>query len=80
MTRITSATTTTLGRCYGIRLEIAAALTGTVTISDNNGTQAILPIASPAVGRVYYGFTGPVSIVNSATEEITVSLLNRQGT
>lgn len=80
MTRITTAATTVIGRCYGIRIEVAAALTGTVTITDTNGTQAVLPIACPAGGKVYYGFTGSVSITNSATEEMTVSLLNRQGT
>lgn len=77
MIRITSATTTTVGRCYGIRLEIATALTGTVTIADGNGTQAVLPVAAAASGKVYMGFTGSVTIVNTATEEITVSVLQR---
>lgn len=79
MTRITTAQTYTIGRCYGLRLEIATALTGTVTIADNNGTQAVLPIAAAAGSKVYYGFNGPVTVVTTATEEITVSVLNRQG-
>jgi hypothetical protein len=79
MTRITSASTYTIGNTYGIRVEIAAALTGTVTIADANGTQAVLPIAHPVGAKEYYGFTGVVTVVNSATEEITVSALNHQG-
>lgn len=79
MTRITTAATYTIGQVYGLRLEIATALTGTVTIADSRGTQAVLPIAAAAAGKVYYGFQGAVTITNSATEEITVSALNRQG-
>lgn len=78
MTRITTATTTTITKAYGLRLEIAAALTGTVTITDGNGVQAVLPIAHPVGGKEYFGFSGQITIVNSATEEITVSVLNHQ--
>lgn len=79
MTRITTAATYTIGAVYGLRLEIATALTGTVTIADSRGTQAVLPISAAASGKVYYGFQGSVTVTNSATEEITVSALNHQG-
>lgn len=79
MTRITTAATYTIGAAYGLRLEIATALTGTVTIADSRGTQAVLPVAAAAGGKVYYGFVGSITVTNSATEEITVSVLNRQG-
>lgn len=77
MTRITTATTYTVGQAYGIRIEIAAALTGTITIADDRGTQAVLPIGATG-GKQYFGFNGQVKVTNTATEEATVSVLNHQ--
>jgi hypothetical protein len=78
MIYITSATTYTIGRTYGIRIEINAALTGTLTVADGDGTKAVIAIGSTAA-KIYYGFNGVVTVTNSASENVTVSLLNHQG-
>lgn len=79
MRYITAAATTNLGQVYGIRIQVNASLTGTITVSDDNGVQAI--ITNPAGGQAptYYGFVGNVIVTTSAICDITVSYLNKQG-
>lgn len=72
---ITSATTLTLGKVYGVRIEINKALTGTLTIADGGSTVGVIAIAGTG-SREMWGFTGSVTLVNSATEDITVSTIN----
>lgn len=79
MTYITTAATNAIApSCYGIRIEINKALTGTLTIADARGTQGIIAIGGTG-SKVYYGFQGAVTVTNSVTEDVTVSVLNRQG-
>lgn len=77
MNYITTATTTTVGKTYGLRVSINKALTGTVTIADGGTTVAIIAATTAAQDKVYYGFSGVVTVVNSATEDITLSALTR---
>lgn len=79
MIYITTAATYTIERAYGIRVEINQPTTGTVTIADGGVTKAIIASSTSAGGKVYYGFTGAITIVNASAENITVSALNRQG-
>jgi len=76
MLYITGATTTTIGRAHGLRVEINQALTGAVTIADSDGTKAIIAALTPAQAKVYYGFNGTVTVTNASAENITVSILN----
>jgi hypothetical protein len=76
MIYITTATTTTIGRAHGLRVEINQPTAGTVTIADADGTKAVIAGTTPAQAKVYYGFNGPVSITNASAENITVSILN----
>lgn len=78
MIHITSATTTTITRSYGIRIEINQPTTGTITIADAGTTMAVIAATTAVTGKVYYGFTGAITITNASTEDITVSTLNRQ--
>lgn len=75
----TAATTTIATKAYGIRVEINKTLTGTLTITDGGTTVAVVAASTPAQGKVYYGFNGQIQIVNGSTEDVTVSVLNRQG-
>lgn len=61
----------------GLLITVNAALTGTITVADINGTQAI--ITNPAAGAAYryYGLEGTVTVNPSATCDITVSVLNK---
>lgn len=79
MNYITTAATTTVGKTYGIRVSINKALTGTVTIADGGTTVAVIAATTAAQDKLYFGFSGSVTLVNSATEDITVSALNHQG-
>lgn len=72
---ITTAATLTLGKVYGVRIEINKALTGTLTIADGATTVGVVAIAGTG-SREMWGFTGSVTLVNSATEDITVSTIN----
>lgn len=72
---ITTAATLTLGKVYGVRIEINKALTGTLTIADGGSTVGVVAIAGTG-SREMWGFTGSVTLVNSATEDITVSTIN----
>lgn len=78
MIYISTATTTPITRAYGIHVEINATLTGTVTIQDNGSTVAVIAIGQTSSKR-YFGFTGPISIITSAADNITVSTLSHQG-
>lgn len=75
MNYITTAATLTLPKLYGIRVEINKALTGTLTIADAGTTVGIIAIGGTG-SKEYFGFNGIVTIVNSATEDVTVSNLN----
>lgn len=79
MNYITTANTTTVGKVYGIRVTINKALTGTLTIADGGTTVAVIAATTAAQDKVYYGFTGSVTVVNGSTEDVTISALNRQG-
>lgn len=73
---ITTATTTNLKTVPGVlhAITVNAALTGTITIND--GAAVIAVITNPTVGQVIsydVGFAGTLSIVTSATCDITVS-------
>jgi hypothetical protein len=77
MIYITTATTTPVAdRGNGILIQNNGALTGTITVKDGDTTKAI--ITNPAVGNQfrYYGFTGAISLITSASSDITVSILN----
>lgn len=73
-----SGATTIATSCYGILIQVNAALTGTLTVTDGGTTKAV--ITNPTVGSVYtyYGFTGQVQVNPSTTCDVTVSVLNRQ--
>lgn len=60
----------------GLLLATNTGFTGTVTISDINGVQAV--ITNPATGNVfrYFGFSGAITIVTSAPGDLTASALN----
>lgn len=78
MVHITAATTNAVGSPRGILIQINLGWTGTITVSDSIGTQAI--ITNPVLGQSfkYYGFTGAVSVVTTgATEDCTVSNLTQ---
>ena len=72
---ITTAATLTLPAVYGIRVEINKTLTGTLTITDAGSTVAVVAIGGTG-SKEYWGFTGVVTITNSATEDVTVSTIN----
>lgn len=78
MIYITAAATTPIGTTTGILITVNAALTGTITCSDVRGTFAV--ITNPTVGSAfrYHGLQGTVTLVTSATCDITVSSANRQ--
>lgn len=61
----------------GILIQVNAALTGTITVTDTSATQAV--ITNPTVGQqyVYYGCVGNFSVNPSATCDISVSVLSR---
>lgn len=71
----TTAATTVADGCYGILIQVNAALTGTITIADGATTKGI--ITNPTVGLQfrYLGFTGAAKVTSSATCDITVSIL-----
>jgi hypothetical protein len=77
MNYITTATTTTVGKTYGLRVSINKALTGTLTIADGGVTVAVIAAATAAQDKVYYGFSGVVTVVNGSTEDVTLSALSR---
>lgn len=78
MTYITAATTYSIGKAYGLLVTVNTALTGTLTIADGGTTVAV--ITNPTVGTMYryFGFNGTITVVNNATADVTVSLLNHQ--
>jgi hypothetical protein len=77
MVYLTTATTKTLGAVPGILVTINLGFTGTITVADADGTKAL--ITNPVLGNSfrYYGFNGSVSVTNSATGDITVSVLQK---
>ena len=76
MTYITTAATTTVAdRGVGLLIQVNAALTGTITITDGGVTKGI--ITNPTVGQQYryYGFAGAIALVTNASCDITASVL-----
>lgn len=76
MVYITTATTTTVADGgYGLLIQVNAALTGTITVTDATVTKAI--ITNPTVGLQfrYLGFKGAIALVTNATCDITASVL-----
>lgn len=79
---ITSAATYNVGpstagvAVRGITLQFNTTMTGTATVADGIGTQAI--VTNPTVGQPYQwaGLLSPVTVVTSATTDATVSVLN----
>lgn len=79
MIHITGAATYQAGVARGILIQMNGAMTGTITVADANGTQAI--ITNPALSQQFkfFGFTGAVTVVTSATTDATISNLERAG-
>lgn len=80
MTHLTAAGAAKVAdNAYGILITVNTGLTGSITVTDANGTQAV--ITNPVVGNMfrYFGLTGQVNVNPSATCDITVSILNHQG-
>lgn len=77
MIHITSAATYQAGTARGIILQFNTGITGTATIADANGTQAIITNATVGQTYKYYGFTGAVTVVTSATTDATISNIER---
>lgn len=77
MIHVTTAATYTISNAAGIRITVNGALTGTITVADTIGTQAV--ITNPTVGSEYnyFGFApGAITVVNSATADATVSIFS----
>lgn len=77
MIHVTTAATYTISGAAGLRITVNAALTGTITVADTNGTQAV--ITNPVVGSEYnyFGFApGAVTVINSATADATISVFS----
>lgn len=80
MTHITGTSATLVNSgSLGILIQVNTGFTGTITVADTNGTQAV--VTNPVVGNAfrYYGLTGAVTVTSSATGDITVSSLSHQG-
>lgn len=75
-----------VGPVRRVLITVNAALTGTITVSDENGTSGtpiVAVITNPTVGSQYeyWGFQTGVYVNPSTTCDITVSLdLSRAGT
>lgn len=80
MIHITSsgATTITTTSPRGIRINVNAALTGTITVTDGTGTLAIITNPTVLSSWVGYGFQGTVTVNPNATCDLSVSVLNRK--
>lgn len=81
MTYLTTGGAVTVAtKAYGIHIQVNAALTGTITVTDTTVTMAI--ITNPTVGSAfrYYGFGGQIQVNPSTTCDVTVSVLSHQGT
>lgn len=78
MTYMTTGATYTIGTGYGIVIQVNAPLTGTITVKDGNNTVAVIASVVPVGQYYYYGFSGSISVIPSATTDSTVSVLNRQ--
>lgn len=74
------------GPARKVIVQVNAALTGTIKVSDETATAStplVATITNPTVGSVYeyWGFKNGVTVVPSATCDITVSAdLSRSGT
>ena len=79
MTYLTAAGTYTLApNAYGLYLEINSnTFTGTITIADARGTQAVITNPAGTNNYRYYGFQGALTAVVSGTGlDATASILN----
>lgn len=77
MIHVTTGTTTTLPLLYGIRINVNAALTGTITVND--GATAMAVITNPTVGlsEEFWGFNGVPTVVTSTTCDVTILPFSR---
>lgn len=76
MIYITTGATTTLPVTNGIRVNVNASLTGTITIKDAGTIIGVL--TNPGIiSMPYIGFAGIPTIVTSTTCDVTISMLNR---
>ena len=77
-TNITTATTTSVwtGKSKRVLIQVNAALTGTITVNDGTGGTTKATITNPTVGLQleYWGLQTGVSIITSATCDISVSV------
>lgn len=74
MIYISTGATTTLPLAHGIRIEVNATLTGTITVKDGTNTVAVM--TNPGItSKEYYGFAGVPSIITSTTCDVTISIL-----
>lgn len=73
---VTTATTTTLPKIYGLHVEINKATTGTITITDGGSTIAVIAATTAAQGKDYWGMNGVVTVVNASTEDFSLSTIN----
>lgn len=73
-----SGSKTVADQADGMLIQVNAALTGTLTVTDGGTTKAV--ITNPTVGSQYryYGFTGAAAVNPSATCDITVSILSAE--
>lgn len=62
----------------GMRLVVNTGFTGTITVTDANGTQAV--ITNPVVGNffTYHGLQGAVNVTCSVAGDVTAYPLNRE--
>jgi hypothetical protein len=80
MTYLTGSGATSIAiKPYGIHIQVNAALTGTLTVTDGTATVAI--ITNPTVGSFYryWGFNGEAKVNPNGSCDVTVSVLNHQG-
>lgn len=77
MIHVTTGSTTTLPVVYGVRVQVNAALTGTITVNDAGTAMGI--ITNPTVGQFYdfWGFTGVPTVVTSTTCDVTIMPFSR---
>jgi hypothetical protein len=78
MTYLTAAGTYNIAvQPYGIYVEVNTGFTGTITIADVRGTQAVITNPTTQSNYRYYGFQGAVTaVVAGAGNDTTISILN----
>lgn len=66
----------TLPLCYGLRIQVNKALTGTYTVKDGSSTVAV--VTNPTVGQPYeyWGFSDVPTVTSSADGDATIMPIN----